>query len=609
MRALVWYALVALAASEPASAQRCPQGAEAESLARRYAPVLEFGPGERYFPTIPFFQAFDSFELPSGSASPLEDPGRAAPLAPYGLVSWDSLDAMYRARLDTLGLRPAPLAAAVFFRVCHITGGRGADRVWWFLRNDRQGWPRLRLDSLYARMGRTGFRVIEYWLYYVGDWGLEGHPHDIERVMVFLPLAPETVPERDSLAVLVGTGHSETTPNNVLVLAGRDAARAAHPSFLIELGGHSAAPDVNGDGRFERGLDVNWNLNENVWGTRDIQAVSGSGFLGDYRPGMTFTRTEATSVTLAPTLSRAELKEYGVNLSALSRCVAGESTATARNCYVLLPVAPFQRLDSLVGAYRDERTEAVRAAIREEATLLINDSIGRRLRARWGFVPIGSDSVTVGRVLREMGHWRQQSIHESGKRFLGEDKTAIWRHHDYRHGPEWSLKHRLFRPSFYAVSNLRDLLGCLTLSTGGFPRRSGGGRYLHAGFVHAFPTVGGFMSFPGVVEVEAGFYTSDYRGLGALSAQVTYERHHRALTSWYVTPLAYVRDRPRLESDPRVSSYAAGAGLSFMPFILAEKLLGGLLHRLRLRAGVRLDLDDWRPSVRRLEFRSIYYLR
>ena len=61
----------------------------------------------------------------------------------------------------------------------------------------------------------------------------------------------------------------------------------------MELGGHSSAPDRNGDGRFSPGFDANWRA-EKLWGTRDIQAATGMGALGDYKVWMTFPRPMTT---------------------------------------------------------------------------------------------------------------------------------------------------------------------------------------------------------------------------------------------------------------------------------------------------------------------------
>ena len=213
-----------------------------DELARTFAPILRFGPGERYFPTVPFFAAFDTI----GGGQGLQDRARVAPTGPSGRISWDSIDAAYRKRVTRAAWSPmtfVPTEAAVFYRVRCLVGKQNK-QLWGFLRNDPQAWERSGLDTLYALgLQKAEFAVVEYYLYYVRDVGLEGHPQDIERILVFLPRSVEvTAPLRvagedvgeppggsqpgfaDSLRILVGTGHSSTTPNNVLVLLNGQAS-------------------------------------------------------------------------------------------------------------------------------------------------------------------------------------------------------------------------------------------------------------------------------------------------------------------------------------------------------------------------------------------------
>ena len=56
-----------------AVAQSCLKASEpnARKLAERYAPILSFAPGERYFPTIPFFTALDHFNDAIDAVEPM----------------------------------------------------------------------------------------------------------------------------------------------------------------------------------------------------------------------------------------------------------------------------------------------------------------------------------------------------------------------------------------------------------------------------------------------------------------------------------------------------------------------------------------------------------
>ena len=101
--------------------------------------------------------------------------------------------------------------------------------------------------------------------------------------------------------MIVGAGHDPPAPNSVLVLTGREAftPRHNHPNILIELGGHSSAPDMPPFGQFSAGLDVNWHIDD-LWGTRDEQATAGLSFSGRYEGTMTYPRDAEDAVTLFP---------------------------------------------------------------------------------------------------------------------------------------------------------------------------------------------------------------------------------------------------------------------------------------------------------------------
>jgi hypothetical protein len=292
------------------------------NLAVRYAPILEFAPEENYFPTVPFVAAFDLAGRGDTVAALGMHAGDADRIAPvvdqWQAISWDSLNAAYAQRVEPRRIRGPQIeapsdtvriarSAAVFFRSRCLSFAQ-ADEVWRFLRNDPQAWRRLKIDSLYREgLRQAAFQVLEYYFYYVRDAGLEGHPHDIEKVFVFLPVIPlpaDTAGHSPphgllrSLTIIVGAAHSSTTPNNVLVITDAASDSLHHPAILVERGGHSSAPDRNDDGSFTPGLDINVNLSENVWGVRDVQAISGQGYLGTYSSWMTLPRDPSSSVTL-----------------------------------------------------------------------------------------------------------------------------------------------------------------------------------------------------------------------------------------------------------------------------------------------------------------------
>ena len=115
---------------------------------------------------------------------------------------------------------------------------------------------------------------------------------------MFVPKSPTAA---KSFRVVVGASHDPPAGNNVLVLIRPEAEkeRLRHQNILVELGGHSSAPDVPPFGQFSAGLDVNWHIGD-LWGTRDAQATAGLSYSGRYEGAMTYPRDQQDAVTLFP---------------------------------------------------------------------------------------------------------------------------------------------------------------------------------------------------------------------------------------------------------------------------------------------------------------------
>lgn len=255
-----------------------------------HAPVLRFQESERYYPTVPFFTAF--FD---GNGEPRDTAFfRVDEIAPLGddktKASWSQLTTAYDGVISEWRgkvSRKPPMTAA-FYRVRHEVDEK---QLWRFLRSDGQAWDRHEMDAFLTRFPEsTEFTVVEYYFYYVRDVGLTGHPEDIEFVFLFMPK------ERDLSCVfqiMVGAGHESRQPNNVLVSLQSPSVRGQFQNgVIVELGGHASAPDLDNDGRFVLGHDINWGL-ENVWGVRDLLSVAGTGFAGDYRSDLTLPRNHS----------------------------------------------------------------------------------------------------------------------------------------------------------------------------------------------------------------------------------------------------------------------------------------------------------------------------
>ena len=128
---------------------------------------------------------------------------------------------------------------------------------------------------------------------------MEQHPvvrTPLRLVQVFLSKNPSNpLVFTEPMMTLVGGGHTQRVPSNVFVDPFHETGLGSglpfgefglHPQILVELGDHSSAPDIDRDGRFSASIDVNWHR-ENVWGrgTRDLQAVAGIAYSGQYQPG------------------------------------------------------------------------------------------------------------------------------------------------------------------------------------------------------------------------------------------------------------------------------------------------------------------------------------
>lgn len=199
---------------------------EQARLAELFAPVLLFHADEKYFPTHPLFSL----------QSEVKGPGTGLPASRLGTP--DSRSAFYRA----LTIEQKTRIATVFYRA--YPSGSSDD-------------PKI---------------VLEYWLYYVRNeyrvrsnilplWMSGSHPNDLEHI--HLVLREES--DRYVVDEAYASAHEGKIPAN------RFGYRSAHDGptrFLVELGSHAMAPDVDGDGLFTIGKD-GASGSKMVWGVRD----------------------------------------------------------------------------------------------------------------------------------------------------------------------------------------------------------------------------------------------------------------------------------------------------------------------------------------------------
>jgi hypothetical protein len=670
--------LLLAAAIRPVAAQECADTSVpglVDRLARQHAPFLWFSPREEYFPTIPFFPAFDTVAPRTPGLVGLADSARVAAtrlhlppeLTPNPLTlrdphyrpidtsgfyqaSWDHLDSAYVTRRKS-GVS-APQSVAVFYRV-RCLDGAASGALWSFLRNDTQAWWRSKVWELYDRGLRDAhFFSIEYYLYYVRDAGLQGHPGDIEKLSVLRPInAPAR--ERpsdstldslllDSLRIVIAAGHGFSTPNNILVEVMPDGSDSlgeeySHPHALVELGGHSMAPDkAPPDGRFNVGWDINWHVSGEVWGVRDVQGVSGTGYVGAYREWMTLPRYAGNSVRLSPVFPSRGTASDPTARERDSAAVARESERLAerrardgpaqpdgrgpdsvRGAYLLLPVGPFERLfrllakdtlDGGVGRPTDQRHrgrhQRIRAIMEEEIKPLLEN---------WEFAGFGGmpqDSIDA--TIHLMHYWVRRLDSRFGEVPLY--RTHVWEDFEYRNSPTFLLKSYLYRPTQNGLRRFpADYLALLTGNVG-FHLGSDGGKQFQLGILYP-AGARAQVEIPGVVELQVGLYGREAAHLGRnrLSLSLVYDRHYRRFLSWYIRPVSWVRHRGKIERDSTASDVTLGFGASVMPFLLvADRMRPPWRHlatTVRLRAGFRVDLHRFRPEPKRIEVQLSLYAK
>jgi len=204
-------------------------------LADRFAPILVFHPAEKYFPCSPLFTLNDSL------AGPLD----------RQLGSPESRTLRYQ----SMTLEEKAAIATVYYRAYPAKRSYG--------------------DAI----------VVEYWFYYVQDtyrvrggiiplWVDGSHPNDLEHVHIVLRAQYDNPADRSPLAstthltvdsVYAGA-HEGTVPANRYHYS--DPKWSERTQFLVELGSHANAPDINQDGMYTPRIDGDSGY-KMLWGIRD----------------------------------------------------------------------------------------------------------------------------------------------------------------------------------------------------------------------------------------------------------------------------------------------------------------------------------------------------
>jgi hypothetical protein len=112
--------------------------------------------------------------------------------------------------------------------------------------------------------------VIRFYFYYPEDLGFGAHAYDLEALEVHLEVGPN--PEELRIARIVASAHgvswftneARIDPSAVVVLP-------LHA--FVEAGKHATAPDLDGDGTYQHGRDVNTFVRDS-WGVRDVNPLT-----------------------------------------------------------------------------------------------------------------------------------------------------------------------------------------------------------------------------------------------------------------------------------------------------------------------------------------------
>lgn len=507
----------------------------------KYAPALWFAKEEKYYPTIPFFTAFEWQDRTNSIASPdysclfdsvniqkareiLYQQGAGEFFNNSQMLwpdrSWPALDSTYQSRIREQSIPQV----WVFWDSTTISLESFEDIV----KTDRQFWKRsksyrewiqvlhhvtepqasgdstevktveelnryigeLRLprsdrDRLFEELlnQRLHFHgslpsmskrllkkipVYRYWMYYLNDDGIEGHPQDIERTYVFATPNAADRTKYDPPLAIIGLAHKDWNANNVLLFPPEETNTDFH--ILIERGGHSCAPDLNGDGRFSPGFDANWR-SENLWGTRDTQAASGSGALGSYQSWMTFPRYDT------------------------SKCMPPRLKDQSSWSYKLVSLYDLKQVYDMLATLSKTPTNSTSRQKLYESL----EKIGGPPAEAWAVLKDSVRESTLSRLKSWIGdQWTydaEQDDAEQDSEMLGKEKHMPWLHNEYKKPVTDAFKRHLF-PSH---GNFYDWL------PRGFYVRKADKDELIGGIEFLTIEPPGLLKLPGVLVFDAGY--------------------------------------------------------------------------------------------------------
>ena len=130
---------------------------------------------------------------------------------------------------------------------------------------------------------------LDYFFYYHKEEGMNAHEHDVEsaqfKLLVWRRDECQDCPYNLVVTRVVAKAHGVQWYDNILDV---DEYARFPMHILVEEGKHASCTDMNGDGYYSPGYDVNVRVND-AWGVRDVMR-SGTLFTSQYQGWMTKVR-------------------------------------------------------------------------------------------------------------------------------------------------------------------------------------------------------------------------------------------------------------------------------------------------------------------------------
>ncbi len=211
-------------------------------LAKQFAPFLIFHPEEKYFPCSPLFLIEQKDKKTDSSSSSLPD-------RVHLLGTSKTRADLY----ELLSLHEKEILARTYYRA--------------------------------FRCKKSNLVILEYWFYYVKSeyrargglfpfWVDASHPNDLEFVRLILRSPAVDLGDKGSdasqnykIVAVISSAHGERVPDHRYRFS-EEQRSPKRLTFLVELGSHAIAADIDQDGRFTPDVDSQ-TQHKLVWGIRD----------------------------------------------------------------------------------------------------------------------------------------------------------------------------------------------------------------------------------------------------------------------------------------------------------------------------------------------------